>query len=306
MTVKTKYVIAFVAMILMGGVVVVKNSMASKSATISVETNTTIMPNMVHGVGTLEAKEIVVLAPKTVAKIAVLYADEGDRVKANQVLATMELSELSGNMLESRATIAKSRSQVLVQKGIIDDLEAKQELADATLTRYATLLKGGFVTQAEFDTAHVGARSAKAQLKSAKENLVLSSHDIEKNEAILIAQKAKIEDLTLRSPFDAIVVSRNAEAGSTVGAGVSVFRLANPKTLWVKIYVDERQSGLVRIGQKATVRLRSFPKNDFSGKVARIGVESDRITEEKIVYIRIMDTSDYLHLGEQAEADIYL
>lgn len=305
MIAKTKYTIAFIVIALMGGAVVVKKVMAPKPISVTVKTNTAVTPNTIHGVGTLEAKEIVILAPKTATKIQALYADEGDMVKANQVLAKMELSELSGNIQESHAAIAKSRSQVLVQKAIIEDLEAKKELADTTLTRYSTLLKGGFVTQAEFDAAQVGVRSAKAQLQSAKENLALSSHDIEKSEAVLIAQKAKIDDLTLRSPFEAIVVSRNAETGSTVSAGAAVFHLANPKTLWVKIYIDERQSGLVHIGQKAIVRLRSFLGKEFAGKVVRIGVESDRITEEKVVYIRITDRSDFLHLGEQAEADIY-
>ncbi|MCK9372227.1 MAG: efflux RND transporter periplasmic adaptor subunit [Sulfuricurvum sp.] len=304
---KTKYTIAFIAVALIAGAVIVKKVILPKAAPVVAETNTTVRAaNTIHGVGTLEAKEIVILAPKTTAKLQALYADEGDAVQANQVLATMEISELRGNLQESAASIAKSRSQFAASKAVIEDLEAKKSLSDTTLSRYGTLLSGGFVTQAEFDAAQAAQRSASAQLTAAKANLQLSGYDIAKAEAALAAQMAKIDDLTLRSPFEGFVVSRNAEAGSTVGSGSAVFRIANPKSLWVKVYIDERQSGALKIGQSATVTLRSFPEKRFTGEVARIGVESDRITEERVVYIRLRDLTDFLHIGEQAEAEISL
>jgi len=290
-----------------GGAVVYKKVIVPKNTPVVMDTNKSQeISSIIHGVGTLEAKEIVVLAPKTTAKLQELYADEGDRVRSGQVLAKMELSELEGNLLESTASIAKSRSQRAASEAVTADLEAKKVLADGTLARYTTLLKGGFVTQGEFDGAQAASRSATAQLISAKENLNLSTHDIEKSEAILVAQKAKINDLTLRCPFDGVVVSRNAEVGSTVTAGTAIFRLANPKTMWVKVYIDERQSGALKVGQSAQVTLRSMGEKKFSGEVARIGVESDRITEERVVYIRLMDVPEIVHIGEQAEVDIHL
>ena len=258
----------------------------------------------VSGVGTIEAKEIVVLAPKTTSKIQALFADEGDVIQEGQVLAKMEISELRGNLQESTATIAKSHAQLGSQKAIIEDLKAKKNLADTTLSRYTTLLKGGFVTQAEFDSAQVLSQSAAAQLMSARENLKSFEYDIEKSLATRTSQQEKIDDLTLLSPFDGIVVSRNFEAGSTVGAGMAVFRLANPKTLWIKTYIDERQSANVKVGQVATVTLRSFPDQKFTGKVVRIGVESDRMTEERVVYIALDTFPNPIHIGEQAEAVI--
>ncbi|MGZ5207735.1 MAG: HlyD family secretion protein [Sulfuricurvum sp.] len=302
-----KFYIIGVVLAVVAGAVIYMKVIVPKTAPVVMDTNISRQSSpIIHGVGTLEAKEIVVLAPKTTAKLQELYADEGDSILKGQVLAKMEISELQGNIEESRAGIAKSHSAMASQKAVIEDLKAKKSLADATLNRYSTLLGGGFVTQAEFDAAQASMRSASAQLAAAHENLKQFEHDIEKSKGSLLAQRSKIDDLTLRSPFDGIVISRNAEVGSTVGAGSSVFRLANPKTLWVKVYIDERQSGKLHVGQKATVILRSFPKNSFSGDVVRIGVESDRITEERVVYVRLLDAPDFLHIGEQAEADIHL
>ncbi|MFA6144807.1 MAG: efflux RND transporter periplasmic adaptor subunit [Sulfuricurvum sp.] len=300
--IKNKYVWMGLVIFAVISVVLYVKLQVQKTPNVMVSKAPTIM--FVSGVGTIEAKEIVVLAPKTTSKIQELFADEGDVVQEGQVLAKMEISELRGNLQESSVAIEKSRSQMESQKAIIEDLKAKKNLADSTLARYTALLKGGFVTQAEFDSAQAVSRSAAAQLMSAKENLKISEYDIAKSIATRTIQQDKIDDLILRSPFDGVVVSRNFEAGSTVGAGMAVFRLANPKTLWIKTYIDERQSANVKVGQSATVTLRSFPDQKFSGKVVRIGVESDRITEERVVYVGLDSIPNPLHIGEQAETVI--
>jgi HlyD family secretion protein len=110
----------------------------------------------------------------------------------------------------------------------------------------------------------------------------------------------------LRSPIDGIVISREAEAGSTIGAGTPVFKIANPKTLWVRAYIDERQSGPLQVGQKAVVTLRSTGEQKYAGIVSRIGVVSDRITEERVVYITLDHLPQPFSLGEQAEVQINL
>lgn len=260
----------------------------------------------VSGVGTLEAKEVILLAPKSTAKIGSLYADEGERVRQGAVLARMELSELAGNKAESVAVIEKSRSQMAVQKGVIADLQAKKELADATLERYRTLFKGGYVTQAELESVQASARSAHALVFSAQEALVQSQHELERAQGALSALDAKIGDLELRSPIDGIVVSRDAEAGSTVTAGSAVFHIADPDRVWVKIYIDEAHSAPLSPGQRAKVTLRSFPDTVWNGTVRRIGVQSDRVTEERVVYIALEKNPAPLHLGEQAEAEILI
>ncbi len=300
--IKNKYVWMGLVAVVVAVVVVYTKHLAQKMP--DVIAGQVPKTTLVSGVGTIEAKEIVVLAPKTTSKIQELFADEGDVIREGQVLAKMAISELRGNLQESTANIAKSRSQMASQNAIIEDLKAKKNLADITLARYTTLLRGGFVTQAEFDSAQAVSQSAAAQLMSAKENLKLSEYDIEKSLATRTSQQEKIDDLTLRSPFDGVVVSRNFEVGSTVGAGVAVFRIANPKTLWIKTYIDERQSTNVKIGQSATVTLRSFSNQKFVGKVVRIGVESDRITEERVVYVGLDSIPSPVHIGEQAEAFI--
>lgn len=256
----------------------------------------------VSGAGTLEAKEVIVLAPKSTSKIESLEADEGERVSRGAILARMEASELGANLREGTALIEKSRAQSASQKALIDDLKAKEALADATLSRYRNLIKGGYVTQAELDSAEAAARSARAQRLNAQEALRQSEHEIERSIGAKEALDAKHEDALLRSPVDGIVLARDAEAGSTVGAGASVFRIVDPSKVWVKIYIDERQAGGLKTGQKASVTLRSAGGKTFDATVVRIGVQSDRVTEERVVYLRLHALPEPLYIGEQAEA----
>lgn len=260
----------------------------------------------VFGVGTIEAKEIILLAPKTTSKVLSLFADQGDIVAKGKVLATMDPADLVALKEEAIMSLKKSHMSLLAQQSLIKELEAKYHLAHTTLTRYEHLISNGFVAQAELDTALSAEQSAKAQLENATVQIRVLQADVKRNEALTQSSNAKIDDLTLRAPADMVVMSRDAEVGSTVPSGSPVFKLINPQTIWVKIYINERQSGALHVGQFASINLRSHPEKSYQGHIARIGVESDRTTEEREVDIVLDNLQRPLYIGERAEATIQL
>lgn len=260
----------------------------------------------VFGVGTIEAKEIILLAPKTTSKVLSLSADQGDTVDKEKILATMDPSDLLAAKEEALMSLKKSQMSLLAQQSLIKELEAKYHLAHTTLTRYENLISKGFVAQAELDTAFSAEQSAKAQLENATVQIRVLQADVKRNESLAKSNTAKIEDLILRSPSNMLVISRDAEVGTTVPAGVPVFRLINPQTIWVKIYINERQSGSLHVGQSASITLRSHPEKIYKGHIARIGLESDRITEEREINITLDNPTLPLYLGERAEATIHI
>lgn len=299
---KTKRVAGGVVVVLVAAIAITvyikKHSFETINPTVS-ELNVTLF-----GVGSVEAKEVILLAPKTTAKIGSLYADEGDSVQKGKALALLEPSDLSASKEEAQAGLARSKAQYSVQLAQLDDAKAKEALAQITLERYTNLAKKGFVSQAELDTASAAAKSAKAGLDSATIGVQSTKADIKKSEAVVGTMSARIDDLTLRTPVDSVVISRDAEKGSTVSAGSPVFHLANPKTIWIKAFVDERQSGALKVGQQAVITLRSNEKQKFQGAVSRIGAQSDRVTEEKEVDIAFKAIPSSITIGEQAEVTI--
>ena len=112
------------------------------------------------------------------------------------------------------------------------------------------------------------------------------------------------QNTRLIAPADAVVVSRDAEAGSTVVAGQSVIRLANPATLWVKLRVDQARSAGLASGLPAQIVLRSQAAKTWVGKVERVELQADAVTEERIAHIGFDSMPDSLSMGEMAEVTL--
>jgi HlyD family secretion protein len=108
----------------------------------------------------------------------------------------------------------------------------------------------------------------------------------------------------LTAPFDALVVARLAETGAVVRAGDPIFVLIDPDTIWIQAYIDEERAGQLALGQPGSIRLRSQPAGEFNGTIVRIGLESDRVNEERRVWLTCTDCPAQMFLGEQAEVRI--
>ena len=136
------------------------------------------------------------------------------------------------------------------------------------------------VALSEVEVAEARRADARAQLEY--DNVLLDQH-------------------VLTAPYDAIVVKRHRELGSVLNAGEPVFTLVDATTVWVLAYVDESLAGDIRVGQPVEIRLRSLPRTVIPGQVARIDIESDRVNEERRVYVVCNQCPGTFHLGEQAE-----
>jgi HlyD family secretion protein len=86
-----------------------------------------------------------------------------------------------------------------------------------------------------------------------------------------------------------------------VKAGDPIFTLIATGSYWGLAYVDEARAGFISEGQRVDARLRSRPQESFTGRVERIGLESDRVTEERRVYIKGENPPPRVFLGEQVE-----
>ena len=98
--------------------------------------------------------------------------------------------------------------------------------------------------------------------------------------------------------------ARSTLAFVAIESGEPVFTLIDPKSVWVLAFIDESKAGEIAVGKPADIVLRSRPNQRFSGTVARIEPESDRVNEERRVAIAFDHLPADFHLGEQAEVYI--
>jgi len=262
------------------------------------------LTSQVYGNGTVEAKVMVGVSSKITGRIVALYADQGDPVKRGQLLARLENEDFSQQELQSKAGVNKSAANLGVEESNLQKAKANLVLAEKNAGRFRTLAGKNLVSQQEaeqYDTACLVAREEVTRCRAAIESARMEQRG---SRAGLGLAQSKVADTFIYAPQDGSIISRDLEKGATVTPGMSIFTLADPRTVWVKANVDESQLKGVTVGKKAIITLRSSPGEEFLGQVARVGRQSDRVTEELEVDVAFTKPLKNFRLGEQSEVYI--
>lgn len=168
------------------------------------------------------------------------------------------------------------------------------------------LFEHSVISRQALDNSTAEAERAEAALASARANAEAVRQDIGRVDAESQGLSSLRESLRLVSPVDGVIVSREAEAGTTVVGGQAVLRLVVPESLWVRARIDQSLAQGVEVGQTALVVLRSAPGTQIPARVARIELQSDPVTEERLVNVSFEAPPARLYLGELAEVTIGL
>ncbi len=146
--------------------------------------------------------------------------------------------------------------------------------------------------------------SAKLSLNALKEAILALKASLKEVEAM-------IDEMSLKSFVDGFVIDKIANEGEVVGAGGVVVTLIDPKSLYLKIFVDTLQNGKIKIGDKAVIFLDAYPNKAILAKVVKIAqkaeftpkevnVRSDRIQRVFAVYLKPLKPNPLLKLGIDA------
>ncbi len=258
----------------------------------------------VYGNGTVEAKVVVGISSKITGKVIELYADQGDHVKKGRLLAKLENEDVIQQQAQAAAEVNRADATLNVEMANLKKARANLELADNNVRRFRDLVGKNLVSKLEaeqYENSYQVAKEEVARCTAAVESARMGQ---KANRAGLGVAKSKVADTLIYAPQDGVIISRDLEKGATVTPGMSIFRLADPQTVWVKTNVDESQLKGVAVGKKAIITLRSTPGEQLPGQVLRVGRESDRVTEELEVDVAFAPALKDFRLGEQADVHI--
>lgn len=275
-----------------------------KITTVRVENKT--LTHSIFGIGVLEAQQTWLLGPLSAGRVLHIDAKVGQHVKAGQLLAEMDPLDLDQRLASQEAALAKAISYLDNAKAQHEDAQSRQSVATLNLARQKELARQNFISQGALEIREQELISSHAALKITKANLASAAQDIQKIQADKQAALLQRNSMRLVAPADAVVISRDAEAGSTVVAGQAVLRLAQPTSLWVKMRVDQGRSQGLAIGLPAQIVLRSNPHQTLNGKVVRVEWQSDAVTEERIAQVAFDQLPPNLSMGEMAEVTLSL
>jgi HlyD family secretion protein len=282
-----------------------RGPLAAVGVAITTATTADLRPGMV-GIGTVEAQHAYSVGPIQAGRVLRVLVDHGDRVKAGQLLAELDPVDLGQRAEAAGNAAARARQAALAAQAQVAEADSRAQIAQANSERYQALYRQNFVAREMADSRQHEAAAAEAALAAARANAMSAQREIGRAEAEMRVIDRQRSSLKLVSPIDGIITAREAEPGSTVVAGQAVMRLVDPNRLWVRARVDQARAQGVQVGQTADIVLRSTPGVALPGKVMRIDLQSDAVTEERIVNVVFDPAPAQLYLGELAEVTIHL
>lgn len=265
-----------------------------------------VLTNAVFGVGTLEARRSYNLAPTLTSRVSRMLVDQGDQVRAGQLLAEMDAVDLNDRVTSSQQAAERSVYGIRAAEAQLAEAQSRVHTANAAYTRFVELRAGGYVSQEMLDAKLHEKNAAVAALAAASAALSSSRLDQSRTRADASGIVKLRAQTRLLSPVDGIVTARLAEPGVTVVAGQAIIQVIDPGSLWVKTRIEQKQAGLIRAGQPAEIVLRSQPQTVLPGTVKRIEQVGDAITEERMVDVAFAASGLAAVVGELAEVTIRL
>jgi RND family efflux transporter MFP subunit len=218
--------------------------------------------------GYVVAQRKAAVASKATGRLEWLGVEEGSKVRTGEVIAR----------LENRDVLAAS------DQAVAGVNSAKAELADAQQNygRMKELREKGYVAQSDFDTADTRQKRAEAAVSGA--------------DAGLRSAQVAVEYTLIRAPFDAVVLTKNADVGDIVtplgaaaNAKASVVTIADMTSLQVEVDVSESNLARVKAGQPCEIQLDALPDSRFRGVVHMIVPTADRSKASVMVKVRFAE-----------------
>lgn len=258
------------------------------------------------GIGTVEARRAYLIGPTASGRVLRVAVDVGESVKAGQLLAEMDPVDLDQRVVSLDASIARAASTAAAAEAQRRDALARREVAAINARRYAELGEQKFVSPSVVESRLQERTSADAALAAAEANLAAARQDGARLRAERDGVRQQRQNIRLVAPADGVVTARDAEPGSTVVAGQAVVRLVDPASLWVKVRFDQGRSAGLAAGLPAEIALRSNPSRPLAGKVLRLELLADSVTEERIAQVAFDAMPAGIALGELAEVTLKL
>jgi HlyD family secretion protein len=278
---------------------------------------------------------------KLPGRIVELAVDEGDAVKAGQLLARLDSAELASVVMQNKASLqeamtklselkAGSRTQEIERaQANVSAQAADLEKAKKDFERADILYKNGAISASQFDATQSAYNAKTAQYKGAqetsslvregprKEDIQAAEYRVQQVRAVVNTSEERLKDTTLHAPLSGIVIRKNVELGETLAAGTPALTIGDLEGPWVKVYVKEDRLGQVRLGQKAEVKVDSFKNKTYEGTVTFISSEAEftpknvQTEEERVklvfgVKVKVKNVNGELKPGMPADVKIMM
>ena len=204
--------------------------------------------------GTLNPVTLINVGAQVSGRVNKLFVDFNDYVEKNQILLTLEPTLFNAQIEQSQGNVRNAQASI--------------DLASASEARMRTLFTQDFVSKQDLDQAVQALKSAKAQLETARGQL--------------LRDQTNLSYSIIRSPVSGVVVDRVVDVGQTVAASFQTPTLIKIAQDLSKTQIDtsfaEADIGNIQVGQKAKFSVDAFQNRAFVGTVKQLRLNPTVIT----------------------------
>ena len=279
---KKHIIIGLSGILLLGGGTVfclTKNNNGEKIETQKIDTCT--ITQIVEASGTINPVNTVSVGSTVSGLIKEIYVDFNSEVKKGQILAQIDPATFEANVQQNLASINNAKANLA-------RLQAEEELAQKTYTRYKNLYARNFVAKSELDQAESNYKSIKAQINAARAQITQAQAQYKTAQTNLGYTK-------IIAPVDGTVISRKIDLGQPVAASFQapeLFTIAQDlKKMQIEVNVSEADIGKVKEGQEVIYTLDGYPDDEFEGKVSQVRLSSTTVSNV-VTYSVIVDVEN--------------
>jgi multidrug efflux pump subunit AcrA (membrane-fusion protein) len=247
--------------------------------------------------------------------IVEVKVDKGSAVKKGDVLAMVSQPELQFAVDQAQAEVAEKLARADVKTSpVLQEFTTKIaaaqeifEIAQREQKRVSQTVAGNAASQADLDRALERLKQSWGELESLKSAVQTKTLELQKDldvaKAALATAKSNLDQQTLRSPIDGVVLDRPATVGTRMAINDQLMRVADvtPGSLVMRAAVDEEDIAKVRAGQLVRMTLYAFPGRALSGEVVRVYDQADADRRTFEVDVKLAEMGSKLQPGMTGE-----
>ena len=219
------------------------------------------------------------ISPDISGEITELTVQEGDSVRKGQMLARIYADIYASQRDEAASRVAQSQAGVANSNASLEALKATLDQAKSTYDRQKQLLNDKVISKAEFEQNESALRSAQANYNAALQNIRSLQAGVQSAQTGLVQANKNLGRATIVAPMDGVIsllVVKKGErvVGTAQMAGTEMMRVADLKTMEVRVDVGENDVVKVSIGDSADVEVDAYNNRKFKGQVTQIAAST--------------------------------
>lgn len=258
----------------------------------------------VFGIGELDAQDIYPVGTSTGGKILTVETDQGRHIKKGDLVATLDPVDLRKKFETAKISLKRANIDLESAKKELTISKEQNALTLSTYQKDLQVYRAKGISRLAYEKSKTAMLTAKTQVALAESKVASMTIRLQEIKNDIEGLQKRLEQLTIVSPVDGYVIEKNVQPGQSVPPAFTLVKIVDPKTLWIKAWIDERISGKVKVGQKAKITLRSRETFPYKGVVHRIAAVSDPVTQEREVDVGFETIPEPFYINEQAEVSI--